>query len=451
MALAVIVACGATDDGNAHRQAASGIPPRSVAGCEAESFKPCDVTDASCQQALFATVACIRGDVGATRPPSRTITAKQYGEELTRSANETSTSADAESFDADEVAAFESGLELLHLAKPGDLAVASQISLLTSTVPAYYDPESKNITFVTPDAGPAPDEDDGQYYTLAHEYTHALQDQAVDLVNFEKRYGKTLDSALAVHALIEGEAEIYEAELLAASWGQSLNEIDWEARIEAQRSFHEQALIKYPPYLGIWRSFPYDAGTPFVLGAFRSGGPSAVRALFGKPPTATASVTNATVPDPITTLPAAPPEGYVVLAYDTFGSELFRYYLAGVSSFTPAERDRIVADWRGDRVSFYYRPNSMSVAVLWRLRFASSETTARLSMLLGAHATLLNGDLLLSYSNPSGTDVATTLVNNETLGILMPAPSSADPSTPAANDLIQRIRRSLLLRRLGQH
>lgn len=63
---------------------------------------------------------------------------------------------------------------------------------------ASYQPDIKSIT--------VPSEQDSSMALLAHEAVHALQDQHFDLVKLKQRAGGTTDSALALDALIEGDA-----------------------------------------------------------------------------------------------------------------------------------------------------------------------------------------------------------------------------------------------------
>src|SRR6266480_4220796 len=76
------------------------------------------------------------------------------------------------------------------------------IKLLTEQVAGYYD--SKTREFHLADWL----ELEGQKPVMAHELTHALQDQHFNLRRFEKWPHGDSDAELAVHALIEGDATL---------------------------------------------------------------------------------------------------------------------------------------------------------------------------------------------------------------------------------------------------
>src|ERR671914_2448264 len=76
------------------------------------------------------------------------------------------------------------------------------ISLLTEQVAGYYDP--KRQEFFLADWIDL----DGQKPVMAHELTHALQDQHFNLKRFEKWPKGDSDAELAAHALIEGDATL---------------------------------------------------------------------------------------------------------------------------------------------------------------------------------------------------------------------------------------------------
>src|ERR1044072_509266 len=76
------------------------------------------------------------------------------------------------------------------------------IKLLTEQVAGYYDPKAQQ--FFLADWI----ELDGQKPVMAHELTHALQDQHFNLKRFENWPKGDSDAELAAHALIEGDATL---------------------------------------------------------------------------------------------------------------------------------------------------------------------------------------------------------------------------------------------------
>src|SRR5438270_4754815 len=98
--------------------------------------------------------------------------------------------------------ASEAALRKLGLA-PADFQYrALMIRLLTEQVAGYYDPKTQQFHLADwIDL-------DGQKPIMAHELTHALQDQHFNLRRFEKWPKGDSDAELAAHALIEGDAQV---------------------------------------------------------------------------------------------------------------------------------------------------------------------------------------------------------------------------------------------------
>jgi hypothetical protein len=74
------------------------------------------------------------------------------------------------------------------------------VSVLTEQILGYYDPKTRQ--FYLADWV----ELEGQQPVVAHELTHALQDQHFDLRRFEHWRKGDADAELAAHALVEGDA-----------------------------------------------------------------------------------------------------------------------------------------------------------------------------------------------------------------------------------------------------
>src|SRR5207248_10445174 len=76
------------------------------------------------------------------------------------------------------------------------------VRLLTEQVAGYYEPKTQQFHLADwIDA-------DGQRPVMAHELTHALQDQHFNLRRFEKWPKGDSDAELAAHSLIEGDATL---------------------------------------------------------------------------------------------------------------------------------------------------------------------------------------------------------------------------------------------------
>ena len=136
------------------------------------------------------------------------------------------------------------------------------LALFTEAVAGYYDPKTKTVyllDWLDPD---------GQKPVLAHELTHALQDQNYDLLKFmkrgkQKKTGKydvsTSEAMSAREALMEGQAAAVMVDYLLASQGQSVQTNPEIARaVQAGMLSDEGAPImrKAPLYLREDLKFP---------------------------------------------------------------------------------------------------------------------------------------------------------------------------------------------------
>jgi hypothetical protein len=147
------------------------------------------------------------------------------------------------------------------------------IKLLTEQVAGYYDPKAQQ--FYLADWI----ELEGQKPVMAHELTHALQDQHFNLKRFEKWPKGDSDAELAAHALIEGDATLamtlYMAKhpLVALAFIKSLgSESSSEQFKRAPRALRESLL------------FPYEAGSNWATQVYRRGGWDMVSKAFDKLP-----------------------------------------------------------------------------------------------------------------------------------------------------------------------
>ncbi|HKY44253.1 MAG TPA: hypothetical protein VJM50_14300, partial [Pyrinomonadaceae bacterium] len=158
---------------------------------------------------------------------------------------------------------------------PRDFAYRSfLIKLLTEQVAGYYDPKAQQ--FYLADWI----ELEGQKPVMAHELTHALQDQHFNLKRFENWPKGDSDAELAAHALIEGDATLamtlYMAKnpLIALAFMRSLGgmEAASEQFKQAPRALRESLL------------FPYEEGSQWATQLYKRGGWELVSEAFSKLP-----------------------------------------------------------------------------------------------------------------------------------------------------------------------
>jgi hypothetical protein len=262
-----------------------------------------------------------------------------------------------------EMFATETGLKKLGLV-PADFRYRDfVIKLLTEQVAGYYD--TKTQQFYLADWI----ELEGQKPVMAHELTHALQDQHFNLRRFENWPKGDSDSELAAHSLIEGDASLamtlYMARnpLVALAFMRSLGTTanSSEQFKQAPRALRESLV------------FPYEQGAEWVTRLYKRGGWAAVSEAFTKLPQSSEQILHAEkyfaqeapvkvdLPELRQTLGA----GWKRLDYDVNGE--WSYFLILDQFLTNRmQSNRASAGWAGDRYALYQgpRPNEFLMVQL---------------------------------------------------------------------------------------
>ncbi len=165
-------------------------------------------------------------------------------------------------------------------------------SLQTSGVLAYYDPKTKKITVKGTNL-----DDVSTRVTVAHELTHALQDQHFDLQKLEKAAAADHGSTV-LHTIAEGDAvriqNAYEKTLSAADQ-QAYASQDAQTSEQAQSEITAKGV---PDSLSVVFQAPYVLGPSMLDAVIAKDQDKGVDALFEDPPTADAAfVTPSTLID----------------------------------------------------------------------------------------------------------------------------------------------------------
>lgn len=223
------------------------------------------------------------------------------------------------------------------------------IKLLTEQVMGYYDPKTE--IFYLADWVKL----DEQQPVIAHELTHALQDQHFKLRRFENWPKGDSDAELAAHALVEGDAMLTMSLYVlrdikrAVAMMRSMNSNSTSQEIDrAPRALRESLL------------FPYEQGLAFTRELHKRGGWEQVSGAFTELPLSTEQVLHAdkyfareapvklSVPDLAATLGA----GWRRIDYDVNGEW---GYLQILNEYLRNEKDAelAAAGWGGDRYAVY--------------------------------------------------------------------------------------------------
>jgi hypothetical protein len=144
------------------------------------------------------------------------------------------------------------------------------VRLLTEQVAGYYDPKEQQFHLADwIDV-------DGQKPIMAHELTHALQDQHFNLRRFEKWPKGDSDAQLATHALIEGDATLAMTLYVSSNPARALTFL--KSFMAAETS--SQELEKAPRALRETLLFPYQEGLTWTRALYQNGGWPAVSRAF---------------------------------------------------------------------------------------------------------------------------------------------------------------------------
>ena len=179
-----------------------------------------------------------------------------------------------------EIHAMEMLLRVYGLAPKDFEYKAFLVKLLTEQVAGYYDPKAQQ--FYLADWI----ELEGQKPVMAHELTHALQDQHFDLKRFEKWPKGDSDAELAAHALIEGDATLAMTLYLAKH---PLVALAFIRSVQSQQISTEQ-FKRAPRVLRESLMFPYEQGSAWATQVYRRGGWELVSKAYGKLPQSTEQI-----------------------------------------------------------------------------------------------------------------------------------------------------------------
>jgi hypothetical protein len=224
------------------------------------------------------------------------------------------------------------------------------IKLLTEQVAGYYDPKAQQ--FYLADWI----ELEGQKPVMAHELTHALQDQHFNLKRFEKWPKGDSDAELAAHALIEGDATLAMTLYLAKH---PLVALAFIRSVQGQQISSEQ-FKRAPRVLRESLMFPYEQGSTWATQIYRRGGWDMVSKAFNKLPQSTEQILHPekyfayeaplklTVPD----LKQLLGPGWKPIDTDVNG-EWGCYLILDEYLNSVTESKRAAAGWGGDQFALY--------------------------------------------------------------------------------------------------
>jgi hypothetical protein len=234
------------------------------------------------------------------------------------------------------------------------------VKLLAEQVAGYYDPKTQE--FYLADWIDL----DGQKPIMAHELTHALQDQHFNLRRFDNWPKHDSDAELAAHTLIEGDASFLMVQYISHN---PLRQLAFLKSMVMGGGSTEQ-LDKAPRVLRESLVFPYLQGMTWVQQVYKRGGWEAVSAAYANLPKSTEQVLHAEKyfageePQKVTVkdISAALGKGWKMADNDVEGE--WGYYLV-LDEFLQSNEvsKKAAAGWGGDRYALFKGPLGGDVLV----------------------------------------------------------------------------------------
>jgi len=159
------------------------------------------------------------------------------------------------------------------------------VDLLTEQIAGLYDPKAHE--FYVADWIPI----DDQRMVMAHELTHALEDQHFQIEAWAKAARPNDDGELAREAVLEGSAMAAMVEYLLQGSGRSLQDLpDIDPAMLIGDMSETPLLKKAPPFLKDVLIFPYLDGLTFSAAVLKPTGWEGLSAVFTKPPVSTQQI-----------------------------------------------------------------------------------------------------------------------------------------------------------------
>jgi hypothetical protein len=172
--------------------------------------------------------------------------------------------------------ALSASLQQMQLLAPGEDLAGTMLERLGSGVAGLYDHRNDSLVVLDDVLG----DDLLAEETIAHEYTHALQDGAFDLQKlYSKEPGLRSEYGVTLDCVVEGDAV-----LTASLYMESIHGPDWTLEHGGLPSIRED------PSSSSYTAFTYGHCASFVIAVWEKGGWEAVNKLFAEPPASTEQI-----------------------------------------------------------------------------------------------------------------------------------------------------------------
>ena len=252
------------------------------------------------------------------------------------------------------------------------------VDLLTEQIAGLYDPKAHE--FYVADWIPL----DDQRMVMAHELTHALQDEHFQIEAWAKAARPNDDAELARESVLEGSAMLAMMEYLLQGSGRSLEDLpDIDPSMLIGDMTETPELKKAPAFLKDALIFPYIDGMRFSAAVLKPTGWSGLSAIFARPPATTQQIMHpgiykaakATAPVTLPSIEKKLGDDWKKLDDNILGEFGWKEVL---KQFLGQERAKpLSAAWDGDRYIVYEQKQSKRLLLITRERLASEEQAQR--------------------------------------------------------------------------
>ena len=285
------------------------------------------------------------------------------------------------------------------------------VDLLEEQIAGLYDPKAQEFYIADWIAL------DDQRMVMAHELTHALQDQHFKIESWVKAARPNDDAELARESVLEGSAMAAMFDYLLKPRGLAIEELP---AIDPSMLSGDMAsspkLQQAPQFLKDTMIFPYFGGLTFSTVLLKTGGWNSVSDVFTRPPVSTQQIIHPALykarkaPDPVS-LPSVDKllgADWAKLDENVMGEFGWKEVLKQFSDEKSAAA--MASAWIGDRYLIYEHKDDKKLFLLARLRLDSDEHAERFfgqyaDALLKKHKQTSNpprGSGFFSFDTPEG-------------------------------------------------
>jgi hypothetical protein len=265
--------------------------------------------------------------------------------------------------------AVEKAYSVLAFLTPGSDLIQTYLDSFLESVRGLYDPYTQTLYI----ADWIPPED--QAPILAHELTHALQDQSFQLGSYlDAERNSTTDTQFARSSLVEGQAVAialnYSLQDKGEDFTQLGNLVDWFNLNNEIEEGRDQAFGVTSASDGVI-DFPYVYGASFLQSYVKQYGWEGIDYLFKNPPNTTQQIIHPNEFFPrrknpveirIEGLEKGPLKSYSRIWEDTFGE--YGLFLVLKQYLGEEEAWNAVRGWRGDRLQVYEDPSRYQIVLI---------------------------------------------------------------------------------------